>query len=121
MTPYIENPWLGILAVAAAVLGVGRLARVITYDEYPPAEWLRRKLTKLLAPLDRRSARSGLSPWSKIATCFWCATPWVMLFAIGWFFLGLVVPWIAVVWWVFWSWLGLSWVSSIILARDEPE
>jgi len=111
--PFIDNPFLGILAILVAVLGPARLARVVTYDDFPPAMWLRKKVVRALAARKR-------GDWAKIATCFWCFTPWVVLASMGWFILGLVVPWIGVLWWVSWGWLALSYLASWWIARDEP-
>lgn len=104
-----DNPFLAILAIATAVLGVGRLSRIITYDAFPPAIALRLAWTRAVG-----------EAWGKLLTCWWCLTPWLMLVSFGWFALGIIVTWIAVAWWIFWGWLALSYVSSIIIARDEP-
>jgi len=107
---FLHNGWLIAAAIAVAVLGVGRLSRILTYDDFPPAMAIRDWWT-------------GLAPyaWRKLVTCYWCATPWIMLACIGWFAAGLWVEWIAYAWWIFWGWLALSYASSIIIARDEPQ
>lgn len=123
MTPLIallDQPFLLVLAVLVIVLGVGRLARIVTYDAYPPAIWWRERWTRMTGSFTEDTKEWVPGPWTKLFTCFWCFTPWLMLIAIGWFVLGLWVAWIAVVWWFFWSWLALSYVASMILARDEP-
>lgn len=99
-----------IVAVLVLVLGAGRLTRIITYDDFPPAIWAR-------AAWDRVTNDGD---WAKLAHCFWCAGPWVTLAAMGWFAAGLAVTWIAWTWWLFWGWLALSYVTSMIVARDEP-
>lgn len=106
----LEHPLVLLLALAAVVLGVGRLTRVITYDSYPPAMWLRSKWITLMKG----------NGWGKLADCFWCASPWVMAVALGWFFLTPLQPWLLWSWWIFWGWLSLAYVAAIILARDEP-
>jgi hypothetical protein len=107
---YLDSPWLIVAAVLVVVFGVGRLSRVLTYDVFPPSIAVRIWWDKI--------THDG--SWSKLVHCFWCATPWIMLVALGWFALGLVVVWVAVIWWLFWGWLALAYVSSIIIARDEP-
>lgn len=98
-------------AIVVAVLGVGRFARLITYDDYPPTIWIR----SLWAGITKDNG------WTKLAECYWCFTPWAMLVCGGWFALGyLVLPWVLIVWWLFWGWLALSYVASMIIARDEP-
>ena len=102
----LEHPFVAVLAILTAVLGVGRLTRLITYDDYPPTIWLRIRW----ATVTRDSG------WSKLATCFWCAAPWLMLPCMAW---GVFTSfhW---TWWAFWGWLALSYVVSMVVARDEP-
>lgn len=103
---YSNYPLL-IVAALVAILGVGRLVRVLTHDDFPPAIWGRIKWDTI--------TKDG--PWSKLAHCFWCATPWVMAVCIAWAYLS-SLNW---AWFLFWGWLGLSYVASMIIARDEPE
>lgn len=113
LTDFATNPWLIIAALAVAVMGVGRLVRLITYDDYPPTIAIRSWW------VDRVTQHNG---WSKMLTCLWCFAPWAMLVALAWFAVGVLwVPWILVAWWIFWGWLGLSYLTSIIVRRDEPE
>lgn len=122
MNPFLsllDQPLVLWLAIATIVLGVGRLARIVTWDSYPPAMKWRAFWTKLTGTMDE-DGEVEPGPWTKLFTCFWCFTPWLMLVAVGWFVLGLWVAWVAWVWWFFWGWLALSYVASIILARDEP-
>lgn len=99
-----------IPAVLIAVLGVGRLARVLTYDKFPPA-------IKVRMFWDRVTSDGQ---WALLAHCFWCASPWIMLICMGWFYVGTLIVGIGIAWWIFWGWLALSYVASMIVARDEP-
>lgn len=108
----IDLGWWLIPAILIAVLGVGRMARLITHDEFPPSRWWRAVWQ------DRITANHP--GWSLLFICFWCLSPWIMLVAIGWFLLTLQVEWVAWAWWLFWGWLALSYVASMIVARDEP-
>lgn len=108
MTP---NLWLALLLSAVTLtLGAGRLTRIITYDTWPPATKFRIWWAKV----------TNDGPWVKLFTCFWCLGPWVTLAALGWYVAGLYVWWLALSWWAFWGWLALSYVTSMIVARDEP-
>lgn len=100
-----------MLAVLTAVLGVGRLTRLITYDDYPPTAWFRRWW------IQKVTRGNG---WGKLADCQWCCAPWIMLVCIGWFLLGPVSPAFVWSWWLFWSWLGLAYAVSMVVVRDEP-
>lgn len=95
------------LAVAVAVLGVGRLTRIITYDDFPPAAWAREKWDIL----------TNDGSWSKLAHCHWCAAPWVMLVCIVWGYAS-SLHW---TWWAFWAWLGIAYITSMVIDRDQSE
>lgn len=112
MIPF-DQPLLFLLAVVTAIAGVGRLARVITYDEFPPSMWVRNTWAKI--------TKGG--SWMKLFFCFWCLTPWIMLVSMAWFIAGYLwnVDGLIVSWWLFWGWLGLSYLSSMLVARDEPQ
>lgn len=107
-----SNPLLVIAAVLVAVVGIGRVVRLITYDDFPPSIWLRSKWNWLV--------KGG--EWRKIVTCLWCASPYVTAICMGWFFLGLFV-WtpLLVAWWIAWGFAGISYLSSILVRRDEPD
>jgi hypothetical protein len=106
--------WWPVLAILVFVFGVGRLSRIVTYDLFPPAAWLRQQWSNW-------TTKHGHTDWMPLLFCPWCFTPWVMLVSIGWFMLGFVVVWLAWAWWIFWGWLALSYLASIVLAYDEPK
>lgn len=99
------NAGLMIPAVLVAVFGVGRLARIITYDDFPPAILARSYWDRL--------TRDG--SWAKLAHCQWCATPWIMAVCLLWGYFS-SLNW---TWWVFWGWLGIAYLASIVIGRDE--
>lgn len=111
ITFLLEHPWLLVLSIITAILGVGRLTRVIVYDDFPPSVWWRIKWAEF--------THDG--PWNKLFTCWWCLSFWVMLVTIGLFSLTFVAVWIAWVWWVFYGALAMSYLSAIIISRDTPE
>lgn len=104
------NGWVDVAAIVTIVLGVGRLTRVITYDDYPPTIWLRSWW------INRVTKGNG---WGKLATCFWCFSPWATLVAMVWGLVSFGRPW-EVAWWIFWGWLALSYLVPMVIARDEP-
>lgn len=99
------DPWLLLAAAAVGILGAARLTRLITADKFPPAAWVR-------ATWDRIT-RDG--DWSLLAHCHWCLGPWMTLLALGTAFIGPLHP----VWWLFWGWLAASYLTSMIVERDE--
>lgn len=102
-----DQPLLIVLAILVAAFGAGRLGRVLTYDAFPPAAAARILWDRL----------TNDGPWAKLAHCQWCATPWIMLVCGLWAYFS-SLGWH---WWAFWGWLALSYLASIIIARDEPE
>ena len=115
--PFTLPDWFVVLlAIAVIVLGSARLTRVIWYDKFPPAAWLRAKWDDL-------TERPGTKrmQWNLLLHCPWCLSFWVALGCVGWFIGGWYVEWIMWAWWVFWGTLAASYVGTIILVRDEPE
>lgn len=106
----LANPLILVLAILTAILGVGRLTRVLTYDPFPPAMAIR------MAWL--RVTKDG--PWGKLATCWWCASFWITLGALLWFWIGSYVLWIQIAWWWFFGALAISYLAAIIITRDTP-
>lgn len=105
-----------VAAALVAALGVGRLARIVIHDAFPPAAWLRAKWDDLTWDDETREPNS----WNLLLHCPWCLVPWIMLACIGWFVAGwFVAAWIAWAWWLFWGWMALSYVSTMIYVRDE--
>lgn len=116
---------LGVF-VFVVLFGSGRVARLVTYDAFPPTIWLRTTWDRFTEVRKVRTpgAPGGVAvvdnPWNKLLHCFWCFTPWTMAVCLGWFALTFVSPWFAWTWWVLWSWLAASYAASMIVARDEP-
>lgn len=109
----IDDFWIVLAAIAVAIGGVGRLTRVITYDDFPPS----------VAWRIRWSTWTKDGPWAKLFTCYWCLSPWIMAVCIGWFALSFIYLglWIAIAWWVFWGWLALSYFAAILVNHDERD
>lgn len=114
--PLVLPDWLvAVATVLTIILGSGRLVRVIYYDAFPPATWLRMKW-------DALTDRDGwLGQWNKLLHCPWCLSFWITLGCIGWMIAGWQVSWLMWSWWVFWGALAASYVATMIIVRDEPE
>lgn len=108
----LEHPIVLVLALLTALFGVGRVVRLVTYDEYPPTMWLRSFW------IGRVTGGNG---WAKLIECLWCFSPWAMAVCIGWFFLTPLAPWLLWSWWLVWAWLALSYIASMITRRDDPD
>lgn len=95
-----------ICAVIVGVLSVARTARLVVWDEYPPMVWLRMKWDD----------RIGDEGWGKLIHCQFCATPWMAVGMALWFWLSGGNE----VWWVVNGVWGLSYLSAILVAYDQP-
>jgi hypothetical protein len=102
---------VAVLAILTAILGVARLTRAIVHDDFPPSIWWRMKWSEW--------THDG--PWSKLFLCWWCLSFWVALFCIGWFLIGMLVPWIGWAWWIFWGGLSIGYLAAMVIVRDEPD
>lgn len=103
--------WANVLiAIPILILGAGRFTRLVTYDDFPPTIWLRVQWDKVTEG----------STWNKLLHCFWCFGHWATLLVGAWFVVGIFVPWIAWTWWIVWTWFALSYLVSMLVARDEP-
>jgi len=101
------HPWSVLLAASVlAVLAVGRAARLLVEDDFPPAAWLR----------GRWIAATNGTGWDTLAVCTFCATPWLAAADLAW-------AWASGLHWSWWAanaWGALSYAAAIVAARDTP-
>lgn len=100
-----------IAAAVVAILGVGRLTRVLTSEEFPPAAWVRALWMRIT--WDRKRDEEG--PWTMLVTCWWCASFWIMAACLTWGW-ATSLHWS---WWAFWGCLGASYLAAIIIEHDD--
>jgi hypothetical protein len=107
-----------LVLVIVAVLSVARTARLIVFDKYPPVVWLRLKW-------DQRVPEGR--PWHELLHCAFCATPYLAVGMLAWMWVALpgsdpYDQWSSAWWWLIvnGTW-GLSYISAIIVAYDQPE
>lgn len=110
MTAVLENPYLAVLAIIVAIVGVARLTRVIVYDDFPPAMWWRERWVEW--------TKGG--PWAKLFLCWWCLSSWIALVCIAWFLLTDLHPIFLYSWWIVWGMLALGYTATMLIVRDEP-
>lgn len=101
-----------ILAAIVAVWASARLTRLVTFDSFPPIQWIR----------DQWDARTSESGWNELLHCAYCFGTWAAL-PIVVIFAGMLFGWgvfltLAGVWWVFCSWLAVGYLAGIIVAQD---
>lgn len=100
-----------IAAVIVGVLSVARTARLVGFDEYPPMVWLR----------DKWEARWGKEGWGKLIFCPFCSAPYMAAVMLAWAWLSWGNEPAETIWWVANGVWGLSYLSSILVAYDQPE
>lgn len=117
MSLYSSNPVFYWIAVAVVVVTASsRLTRVVTFDHFPPALWLRRRW---LARHD--------SDWGLLAVCGYCFSFWgtalvVSLGDLAGVFDGKpVVDWFTPVWWLGFGTLGASYLAAMLMKRDGDD
>lgn len=94
-----------LAALLVTVLSAGRITRLFTQDTYPPAAFLRAWWDKV----------TNDGPWADLLHCHWCFGPYATAVVGG---TGLLTGF-HTAWWVFFGWLALSYLTSMIVERDE--
>jgi hypothetical protein len=102
-----QDHWTLTVAAITLVLATGRFSRLLIFDDFPPAIWLR----------EGWFAFWGENATGKLLACPWCLTPWLVLVNLTWAYLSDLAWW----WWAPNLWFALSYAASIVIAYDEPE
>lgn len=113
LTPPIAELYWWVAVITVGVLGGGRLVRLIVHDSYPPAVAVREWWVRLT--WDEEKQVEGR--WGLLATCHWCAAPYVTAVV-------LLSAWLTDLhwgWWLFWGWLAASYVTAMVVERDEKD
>jgi len=106
-----HDPLYLLACFALAVLAVGRAARLVTHDSFPPAVTVR-------VWWFNHTGR-----WGDLFGCPWCMTPWLAAADLGW------AVWSGLDWHHFWGaawllvnlWLAVAYAAGIVVAYDERE
>ena len=95
------------LALVTSVFGVGRMVRLLVFDDFPPAVAVRNWWDRV--------TKGGT--WSQIVHCGFCAAPYVMAVSWAW---GIAsdLHW---TWWFAHLFAGATYLASIVVAYDQPE
>lgn len=103
-----------------AVIGVARATRLLTSDAWPPAAAAR------IWWINQTKVKGGWrADWSVLATCPFCASPYLAAPAVAAAVATGVWPvdlssW-AAWWWLIAAWASISYLASMLVLRDEPE
>lgn len=103
---------LTTVAFYAAVFVVGslstaRIVRLIGFDHYPPAEWLRAKWDQW----------TRNSEWNLLVRCPYCLAPYVGLGVLLW---GYFTDF-NTVWWLANGWLAAVYVAAVFVSYDGDD
>ena len=101
-----HSEFVWIAATIVGVFSIARTARLLVWDEFPPAVWFR----------ERAIARLG-DDWGKLFTCQFCLAPYLTLGMFGWAWASDLNTW----WFVINGWWAATYLAAIVVAYDQPE
>jgi hypothetical protein len=113
-----EFYWTAV--VLTTIVSASRLTRLATWDEFPPAKWLRYKYA---------DATDGTG-WQLLAFCGYCASFWITGLVVLWGWLSGVYgpdPFGGTsdadyaVWWIVNGVLAASYLAAILMAHDGDD
>lgn len=114
------DPLTLLTAVVVGTIAVGRAARLVTSDAYPPAQAVR---LWWINATEVRGAGTWREGWAPLATCPFCFAPYAAAVDLTWaLWSGLTwggVTW-GSAWWVVNVWAAVSYLAAMLVARDEP-
>lgn len=116
-----EFYWIAVALVA--ITGASRITRLVTFDKFPPAAWVREKYADLTDGTERRRE------WTLLLYCGWCFSFWAMALVVAWGYLAGVFEspeqrvivndsFAYVAWWLVNGTLGGSYLAAMLMARD---
>lgn len=125
----MTTDWIALaVTTVVGVLATARATRLLAHDDWPPAVALRRWWFN--QTVAKGGKRAG---WASLLTndeggsgCPFCLAPWLMLVNLAWAVwarpdLGVLgeFTW-SDVWWFANAWFALSYLTSMVVVRDEP-
>lgn len=100
-----EFQWVAIAIVT--IISASRITRLITWDVFPPAVWLRMRWDKV--------TKDG--SWAVLAHCGYCFSFWATLGVVLW---GYLSDW-NTVWWLANGTLAASYVAAVFMTHDGDD
>lgn len=110
------DPLTLLAAFIVGTIAVGRAARLVTHDSYPPVEWVRLRWLTWTAQTERREK------WAALLTCPFCFAPYAVAVNLTWA-LTAGLEWGSFwssAWWVVNVWAAVSYLAAIVVVYDEP-
>lgn len=125
----MTDPLALLAAFLLAVVAVARATRLVVHDPWPPVQaarlwWVSYQANRDWNPASQRERTGPGYGWGSLVTCPFCASPYIaaVTLAVGiagdvWSpDLGSLGGW----WLVLAVWASLSYLSSMLVLRDEP-
>lgn len=100
-----------VAAALIVVLSSARITRLLTFDHFPPIEWVRNKY------LDFTDERDSLRSWGLLAYCPYCMSFWVTL---GVVLAGYFSDWHEA-WWLVNAIFGASYLAAMVMVHDGDD
>lgn len=96
------------IAFILGVIAVGRAARLLVFDDFPPTKAVREWYTKKVT-----------GKWEGLFLCPFCLAPYLAAGDLAWYLLA--EDWVVDAWWIVNIWAALSYLAAILVAYDQPE
>lgn len=99
-----------LLGAFVLIFGSARLTRLLIFDVYPPAAWLRTKWDD----------KTHQSDWNNLMHCAYCLAPWIVLVngLLGWW--AYETGW-ATLWACINFWLASAYLAAMAVAYDGDD
>lgn len=104
----MSTEFLWVAIALTTIISSARLTRVVTYDVFPPARWLRDTWGDLM---DRSRFTQG---YAVLLFCQWCFSFWATLGVVLWGHLS----GFDTIWWVFNGTMAASYLAAIFMTHD---
>lgn len=99
--------WVYFLAGITSSIAVGRIVRLIVFDEFPPTVAIRKWWIRV----------TNAGPWSKLVTCGFCLSVWLTPISWVWAFAS-NLHW---TWWAAHGLVACMYLAAMVVAYDQPE
>lgn len=71
-----EFYWIAVAIIT--IMSASRVTRLVTFDKFPPAMWLRDTYAEFTDKTPRRLK------WQRLLFCGWCFSFWATALVVGW-------------------------------------
>lgn len=96
-----------VLAALVGTISAARITRLITWDKFPPSQWIRDMWDRITGP----------NGWNLLFHCPWCMSFWVSLGIYAWGYLSGYDFY----WWTVNAIFGLSYVAAFLVVHDGDD